>query len=52
MAHGTRRTNKSRIPVDSAFFEKIVPAALLLMAVITAVLILFAIGVLLGIIRF
>jgi hypothetical protein len=53
MADQTRVTNnKSHIPADSAFFEKIVPGLLVLMAVVTVALILFAAGVLLGIIHF
>jgi len=42
----------SRIPENSTFYQKIVPALLITMAVITAVLILFAIGVLIGVISF
>ena len=43
---------KSHIPKDSVFFEKIVPLALIVMGTITLGLILFAAGVLLGIIQF
>lgn len=52
MPNGNRMSNKSHMPEDSAFFEKVVPALLILMGVLTAVLILFAAGVLLGIIHF
>jgi hypothetical protein len=44
--------SKSRAPERSLLFEKIVPASLIALGVITAVLILFALGVLLGLIRF
>lgn len=44
--------SQSHIPKDSVFFEKVVPALLGGMAVVTVVLILFAIGVLAGIIQF
>lgn len=42
----------SRVPEHSVFFERIVPVLLIFMGVVTAVLILFAAGVLLGIIHF
>jgi len=45
-------TSKSHIPRNSVFFEKVVPALLILMGIITLGLILFAAGVLLGIVRF
>ena len=44
--------SKSHMPENSVLFEKIVPIALIAMGVLTAVLILFAAGVLLGIVRF
>jgi hypothetical protein len=44
--------NSSRIPENSAFYQKIVPALLISMAVITVILILFAIGILVGIVSF
>ena len=44
--------DKSHIPGNSPLFEKVVPAVLILMGVLTLALILFAAGVLLGIIRF
>lgn len=43
---------RSHMPENSVLFEKIVPAALVIMGVLTAVLILFAAGVLLGIVQF
>jgi hypothetical protein len=52
MADETRTAGKSRAPKNSMLFEKIVPALLILMGVLTIVLILFAAGVLLGIIHF
>lgn len=46
------KTDKSHIPESSLLFEKIVPALLVFMGIVTVVLILFAAGVLLGIIHF
>jgi hypothetical protein len=46
------KIKKSHIPRDSLFFEKIVPSLLLLMGIITLCLILFAVGVLTGIVHF
>jgi hypothetical protein len=43
---------ESRISRDSVFFEKVVPALLVGMAVLTGLLILFAVGVLVGIVNF
>jgi hypothetical protein len=42
----------SRISRGSVFFEKIVPALLIGMALLTGFLILFAVGVLVGIVNF
>jgi len=47
-----RTANKLHAPENSVLFEKLIPALLILMGVITAALILFAGGVLLGIIHF
>ena len=44
--------DKSHIPPNSLLFEKIVPALLILMGTITFGLILFAAGVLLGVVHF
>jgi hypothetical protein len=44
--------SRSHMPRDSVFFEKIVPTLLVLMGVITLGLILFAAGVLLGLVHF
>ena len=52
MASESRNSGKSRAPKNSMLFEKIVPALLILMGVLMVVLILFAAGVLLGIIHF
>lgn len=52
MPNQTRATDRSHIPDKSMFFEKIIPTLLILMGVLTAALILFAAGVLLGIIHF
>ena len=44
--------SKSHIPKGSIFFERIVPATLIVMGLIMLGLILFAVGVLLGIVNF
>jgi len=44
--------SKSHMPKDSVFFEKIVPISLIAMGIITFGLILFAAGVILGIVQF
>jgi len=44
--------SKSHMPKDSLFFEKIIPISLITMGVITVGLILFAAGVILGIVHF
>ena len=44
--------SKSHMPENSVLFEKIIPAALAFMGILTAILILFAAGVLLGFIQF
>jgi hypothetical protein len=46
------RTSKSHIPPNSILFEKIVPVALIVMGIVTVGLMLFAAGVLLGIVHF
>ena len=52
MPNPTRVTETSRITGKSMLFEKIIPALLIVMGVLMAALILFAAGVLLGIIHF
>jgi len=52
MTQQIRSINKSHMPKDSVFFEKIIPVALAVMGVVTFVLILFAAGVILGIVHF
>ena len=52
MPNPTRTNDKSHMPGNSILFEKIVPALLIVMGILTIVLILFAAGVLLGIIHF
>jgi len=46
------RTVKSHIPRNSLFFEKLIPPLLALMGLITVAMVLFAAGILLGLIRF
>ncbi len=52
MGNENRVTGKSRVPKNSVLFEKVVPALLILMGVLTIVLIGFAAAVLLGFIHF
>ena len=52
MGNENRSTGKSRVPKNSVLFEKLVPALLILMGILTVVLIGFAAGVLLGFIHF
>lgn len=52
MANPTIAKDKSHMPKDSVFFEKIVPISLIFLGVITLGLILFAAGVILGIVQF
>ena len=52
MAIQTKAHSKSHIPQNSILFEKIVPILLVLLGLITVGLILFAMGVLLGIVHF
>ena len=44
--------SKSRMPENSVLFERIIPTALVFMGILTVLLILFAAGVLLGIVQF
>lgn len=48
----TRQNNKSHIPPNSLLFEKVIPALLVLMGIVTLGLVLFAAGVLLGLVHF
>jgi hypothetical protein len=43
---------KSRMPENSVLFEKIIPGTLAFMGILTVILILFAAGVLLGVVQF
>jgi len=52
MTDQTAAKSKSHIPRNSILFEKIVPISLLALGVITLGLILFAAGVILGIVKF
>ena len=51
-AQRNAQLKKSHMPQHSVFFEKVVPILLAGMGVLTVVLILFAAGILLGIIKF
>ena len=48
MAIQTKANSKSHIPQNSIMYEKIVPAVLIFMGIITLGLMIFAAGVLLG----
>jgi len=52
MANPTLAKSKSHMPKDSVFFEKIVPVFLIVMGIVTVGLMLFAAGVILGIVHF
>jgi hypothetical protein len=47
-----RKTDRSHAPENSVFFDRVVPVLLIAMGILTVFLILFAAGVLLGIIHF
>ena len=51
-AKNTSRKSTSRLPEKSVFFDRVVPALLAAMAILTVFLILFAGGVLLGFVKF
>jgi hypothetical protein len=48
----SRSKSKSHMPENSFLFEKIIPASLIVLGVITLGLILFALSLLLGIVHF
>ena len=48
----TEKKSKSHMPKDSFLFEKVVPASLVVMGIVTLGLILFAAGILLGLVKF
>jgi len=52
MPDDSSTNKKSHMPKNSVMFEKVIPALLILMGVLTVALILFAAAVLLGIIHF
>ena len=52
MAIQTKANSNSHIPQNSIFFEKIVPIALITMGILTFGLMIFAAGVLLGLVHF
>jgi hypothetical protein len=47
-----RLREQSHMPKNSVFFEKVVPILLIGMGILTALLVLFAAGVLLGLVYF
>jgi hypothetical protein len=52
MTNQTHSKNKSHIPSNSLLFNKVIPLAFIVMGLITISLILFAAGVLLGLVHF
>ena len=52
MPDNSHINQKSHTPKNSLMFEKVIPILLILMGIFTVALILFAAGVLLGIIHF
>jgi hypothetical protein len=52
MPEQNQANTKSHLPRNSIFFEKIIPALLVVMGILTILLILIAAGVILGIIHF
>jgi len=52
MANQVSLKNKSHMPKDSFFFEKIVPISLIAMGIVTLGLMVFAAGVILGVVHF
>ena len=52
MTNQPRSVGKSHIPPNSFLFEKIVPIVLIALGIITVGLMLFAAGVLLGVVHF
>ena len=52
MANQISTKSKSHMPKDDFFFEKIIPISLITMGIITLGLMLFAAGVIFGIVRF
>lgn len=46
------KNNRSHMPKESFFFEKVVPALLVVMGVVMLGLIVFAAGVLFGLVKF
>lgn len=52
MANEIHKNTSSHIPHDSYFFDKVIPGLLIALGIVTVVLILFAMGVLLGIVHF
>ena len=52
MANQIRANRPSHMPQNSVLYEKIIPVVLIVLGVITAGLMLFAAGVVLGIVHF
>lgn len=52
MGNNEERNNPARIDSDSVLYNRIIPVLLISMGVVMAVLILFAMGVLLGVVPF
>lgn len=52
MTEEKRADSKSHMPKNSILFEKVIPVSLVVLGILTLGLILFAAGVLLGIVKF
>ncbi len=52
MSDQTRANGKSHMPENSFLFEKIIPATLIVLGIVTLSLILFALSLLFGIVHF
>jgi len=52
ISKSTSENNQSHIPDESLLFEKVIPIILFIMGSLTFFLILFALGVLLGVVKF
>ena len=48
----TQENKISHMPENSLFYEKIIPTLMIVMGIVTVALIVFAVGVLLGFIKF
>jgi hypothetical protein len=52
MSTENRKNSKLYMPQESYFYEKVIPGLLIALGIVTAALIVFALGVLFGIVHF